>query len=249
MDKHIVSINLGESQTGLSLKVDIVKPDGTILYDCEDITTGIVEIGGGTYSFYYDQYPNNFVGIIKVKNSSGTVLTSCSIEPDISPNETVVPVETTPTLTGWYNIALQFIESYVDITQFTETQWMRKLNIAARECIKCDYDFASSYTIDCTGDVEDWTISSDPTGDDDFVEFVAWKTMCHIYTKFIQDRIANAALIKDGSSYIDTRSSLDNKFSDLTPCEIFDNMVEERYSTKIDDVLYNFGEEKDYYEY
>jgi hypothetical protein len=229
MDKHITSINLGESALGLSLKIDILKTDGTILSGCSDITSGIIEVGNGTYSFYYDKYPDNFVGIIRIKDSNGNILTSCGVEPVDEFSSNLISETSTVTIEGWYGIALQFIDQYISSESYTATQWKRRLNISARESIKESFPFALGYSIDCSGNVEDWEISPDPISDMDFVEFVAWKTICNIYTKTLQDKMANAAHIKDGTSEIDTRSSLDIKFIDKTPYEIFNQMLSSRY--------------------
>lgn len=72
-----IGVSLGQSQTGLTLAAQLIDTTGGII--ANDIRTGFVEVGLGSYLFTYVSYPDDFRGAVKflnVNNASGLMAIS-----------------------------------------------------------------------------------------------------------------------------------------------------------------------------
>ena len=88
---YLLKIKIGEDNTGLTLKASLQDKDGAaVLFADGDAskTAGFIEQGGGDYSFWSDQWPNeSFPFTVNILNNVGDVLlTTADInEQDLAP--------------------------------------------------------------------------------------------------------------------------------------------------------------------
>ena len=73
-------IKLAPSDTGLTLKCQLVNSDGTD--NGEEITTGFTELAGGEYHWTHDAMPDGFRGFAKFLSGASTYQTSMPINPE-----------------------------------------------------------------------------------------------------------------------------------------------------------------------
>ena len=141
----------------------------------------------------------------------------------------------------WQSYVMQMLDTYVATGDYTVTQWQRMCNISVKQSIDNEYGFTNGYSIISTGNIEEWAVSPDPSDDADFITFIAYKTWCNIYNGTLADKAANASRVSDGSSAIDTRNSLPRGGALYkTPCELFSDMLEEKYGSHLY-IQYNFA--------
>jgi hypothetical protein len=78
------SIALGASQTGLTLKAQLVDADGVNVGS--EITTGFTEIANGYYLWYYDGFPDGHRGGVKFLTTGNVFKAFHSINPEEGEN-------------------------------------------------------------------------------------------------------------------------------------------------------------------
>lgn len=122
---------------------------------------------------------------------------------------------------SWQDNALEYMAIYYSTNTYTSDEWIVKFNIAARDSIEAEYEYATAYIIDTTGAISAWTVSPDPSDDMNFIKFVVLKTWCMTYNSEIINRVQDAVRVGDGTSMLDTRSATDKPSHVGDPCDIF----------------------------
>lgn len=142
----------------------------------------------------------------------------------------------------WQEYVMQVLDAYVATGEYSFVQWQRMCNLSAKECIDRNYNFANGYSITTSGNIENWTVSPDPSDDGDFITLIAYKTWCNLYNSTIADRAANASMVKDGLSSIDTRNAVPRSTDAFkTPCEMFEELLEQNEGGSTVRISYNFA--------
>ena len=143
----------------------------------------------------------------------------------------------------WHTYALTQMEVYTDVSNFTNTQLIRRLNLAAKLSKDESLTFMANYTVTSTGSVEDWTISGTPETDSTFLKFVVLRAWCLIYTKKMTLKHEKAGRISDGSSSVDTKGQTSFAPVIENPCEIFNAEYIKQYGDANFSVIYGFANE------
>lgn len=145
---------------------------------------------------------------------------------------------------NWHTNALQHLDIYLTTSDYTETQWGRKLNIAAKNAFTAEYNFTSGLTLTTTGDIEDWSISPDPSSNVDFVYFIALRSWCEDYLINLSRKASETALIRDGNSAVDTRGMARDANAVKTPCELFEEVYVNKYGSDFHRIRSEFANDR-----
>jgi len=92
------------------------------------------------------------------------------------------------------------INDLVETYTYSDARLQELICIGAVLTIQ-EVDFDTSYTID----LDNSTITPDPSSDDDFVALVSLKTACMISQGEHRDAAKKAISVKDGPAYVDTK--------------------------------------------
>lgn len=242
-NEQTISISLGERYENINLKATIKDKLGNDVSGKVGITTGFTRVGNGNFVWYYDKFEEQFVGSIVFQNvADNEVLSVVSLNSDDNADQTVITTSNSTNLNGWYDTAIQMIDDWIPSATYTATQWYRRFNLAAKTSIESSLSFASGYSLVTSSNIQNWSVSPDPSTDMDFIEFVALLAICNLYKSNISKKAMDASSVRDGSSAIDTRG-FGEKGLVVSPCEQFERRYSEKYGSDNFRVRYNFGSE------
>lgn len=144
---------------------------------------------------------------------------------------------------SWQDVALSYIEAYYDTSSLTSTQWSRRLNIAAKESVDANLEYANGYSVAVSGLVENWSVSPDPSTDGDFIQFVALKSLSNISVGTINSQCLDDYIIQDGTSKISLGGNRTKYPAVGTFQDLFLNLYEARYGGRYY-ITHNFGTDR-----
>lgn len=126
----------------------------------------------------------------------------------------------------WESIALEVLRvmiNDIDGTTYADCRLEKIVHIAAMHVLK-DVSFTTEYTLT----LSTWSISPDPSTDNNFILLTALKAACIIAQGEVKTESAGAIKVVDGPSSIDLSGKLDGLKSNLTTsCDAYTNAVQE----------------------